>query len=256
MRKQWQLKWRHCMFTMALAFAQPVLAQTPSMSFVMENFPPFIQDDNGNGAGPFPEVVRAVCDAMKVKCTLKVLPWRRAYAMAVSGLADGIFVLARTPAREQAFHFTDPVFQSSFAVFARQSAFNYTQPDDLKGFTVATYGPSAVSMEMQALAKTVPMHLEMEIDNQSVLRKLRAGRYPAPAVGVMNKEVGLYVIAQEKLTGLKVAGDLKPIAYGIGLSRNRVSDAQAERFNVALRELLKQGTVKAIADKYGLKPAS
>jgi polar amino acid transport system substrate-binding protein len=231
-------------------------AQAQSMAFVMENFPPFIQDDNGRGIGPFPEVVRAVCDSMKIQCTLKVLPWRRAYAMASTGAVDGIFVLARTPEREHAFHFTDPVFQSSFAVFARQSAFNYSQPRDLKSFTVATYGPSAVSREMEELAKTVPMRLEMEIDNQSVLRKLRAGRYPEPSVGVMNKDVGLYVIAQEKLTGLKVAGDFKPIAYSIGLSRNRVSDKQAERFNATLRELLKQGTVKSIAEKYSLKPAS
>jgi polar amino acid transport system substrate-binding protein len=121
---------------------------------------------------------------------------------------------------------------------------------------VATYGPSAVSREMQELSKTVPMHLEMEIDNQSVLRKLRAGRYPEPSAGVMNKDVGLYVIAQEKLTGLKVAGEFKPVAYSIGLSRNRVSDEQAERFNSALRVLLKEGKVKSIADKYGLKPAS
>ena len=64
-------------------------------------FPAFILDDNGKGAGPFPEVVRAVCDSMKIQCTLKVLPWRRAYAMAVTGVVDGIFVLARNPEREQ-----------------------------------------------------------------------------------------------------------------------------------------------------------
>jgi polar amino acid transport system substrate-binding protein len=217
MTRRWHLLWRSFTCVAALALAQPVMAQAQSMTFVMENFPPFVLDDNGKGAGPFPEVVRAVCDSMKIQCTLKVLPWRRAYAMAVTGVVDGIFVLARNPEREQSFHFSDPVFQSSFAVFARQAASAYAQPTDLKGFTVATYGPSAVSKEMQELAKTVPMHLEMEIDNQSVLRKLRAGRYPEPAAGVMNKDVGLYIVAQEKLTGLKIAGEFKPIAYGIGL---------------------------------------
>jgi polar amino acid transport system substrate-binding protein len=252
MIKQWHLTRRFCVFLVALAIPQSGNAQAQSMAFVMEHFPPFIQDDNGNGVGPFPEVVRAVCDSMKVKCTLKVLPWRRAYAMAVSGVVDGIFVLARTPEREHAFYFSDLVFQSSFAVFVRHPTFNYAQPQDLKGFTVATYGPSAVSREIQELAKTVPMHLEMEIDNQAVLRKLRAGRYPEPSAGVMNRDVGVYIIAQEKLSGLRIAGEFKPIAYGIGLSKNRVTEEQADRFNETLRMLLKQGTVKTIADKYGL----
>jgi polar amino acid transport system substrate-binding protein len=255
MTKRWRLILQSFTCMAALALAQPVTARTQSMAFVMEHFPPFIQDDNGNGVGPFPEVVRAVCDSMKVKCTLKVLPWRRAYAMAVSGVVDGIFVLARTPEREHAFYFSDPVFQSSFAVFVRNPTFNYAQPQDLKGLTIATYGPSAVSREMQELAKTVPMHLEMEIDNQAVLRKLRAGRYPEPSAGVMNRDVGAYIIAQEKLSGLRIAGEFKPIAYGIGLSKNRVTEEQSARFNETLRTLLKQGTVKTIADKYGLRPA-
>lgn len=256
MTQNWHGIWRNVLCASALVLAAQGAAHAQSMTFVMENFPPFIIDDKGEGKGPYPEVVRAVCSAMNIHCTFKLLPWRRAYAMAETGGADGIFVLARTPEREHAFFFSDPVFQSSFAVFARHPGFVYSQPQDLKGFTVATYGPSAVSKEMEKLSKSVPnMHLEMEIDNPSVLRKLRAGRYPEPAAAVMNKEVGQYVITREKLTGLRVAGEYKPIAYVIGLSRNRVSEEQAERFNRTLRELIKQGTVKIIADKYGMTPA-
>lgn len=251
------LNWRSLLLVAAVALAPARTAQAESMTFVMEDFPPYIVEDHGRGAGPFPEVVRAVCDAMKIQCTFKLLPWRRAYAMAETGSVDGIFVLARTPEREKLFHFTELVFHSSFVVFARESAYSYSAPQDLSGLTVATYGPSAVSREMQILSKTVPgMRLEMEIDNRLVLRKLRARRYPEPAAAVMNREVGLRLIAQEKLTGLKIAGEYKPISYGIGLSRKKVRQEQAERFNGALRELIKQGTVKAIADKYGITPAS
>jgi polar amino acid transport system substrate-binding protein len=229
----------------------------PTMNFVMEHFPPYIVDDNkGSGTGPFPELVRAVCDAMKIECTFKLLPWRRAYAMAEGGTAHGIFVLARTPEREKLFHFTDMVFQSSFVVLTRESAFSYAQPSDLGGFTIATYGPSAVSREMQELARKVPhVRLELEVDNRLVLRKLVAGRYPEPAAAVINRDVAEQLIAEEKLLGLKTAGEYKPVSYAIGLSRKKVSAEQAERFNAALRELVKQGVVKAIADKYKVKPA-
>ncbi len=244
------------LFIAALSLAPLAAAQTTSMTFVMEDFPPFIVDNHGRGTGPFPEVVHAICASLNIQCTLRLLPWRRAYAMAEAGSVDGIFVLARTTEREQWFFFTEPVFQSSFDVFVRDSGFTYAHPQDLSGFTVVTYGPSAVSKEMQDLSKTVPnMHLEMEVDNRMVLRKLRAGRYPEPAAAVMNREVGVQLIAEEKLTGIKIAGEYKPIAYGIGLSRKRVSKEQAEQFEGALRELISQGAVKAIADKYGLKPA-
>ncbi len=252
----WRLIWQNFIFLPALILAPPCAAQTQSMTFVMENFPPFIVDDHGSGSGPFPEVVRAACDAMKIQCTLKLLPWRRAYSMAEAGAVDGIFVLARNAEREKIFHFTDPVFQSSFVVISRKTEFAYAQPQDLNGLTVATYGPSAISKEMNDLAKTLPsIRLEMEIDNGTVLRKLRAGRYSEPAAAVMNKDVALQLIAQEKLSGLKIAGEYKQVAYGIGMPRNRVSAEQAERFNRTLRELMTQGTVKAIADKYGIKAA-
>lgn len=254
---RWRSIWRSFTYAAVLTTLAPGLAQARPMTFVMESFPPFIVDDHGRGAGPFPEVVRAICDSMKIQCTLKLLPWRRAFAMAEAGTVDGIFVLARNAEREKTFRFTDLVFDSSFVVFARESAFVYTQPQDLHGMTVATYGPSAVSQEMLDVAKTVPnVHLKIEIDNRVVLRKLHAGRYPEPAAAVMNKDVGLQLLAEEKLTGIRIAGEYKPISYGIGLSRKKVSKEQAERFNGALRDLIQQGTVKAIANKYGMQPAA
>ncbi len=223
----------------------------------MEYFPPFIDDDDkGGGTGPFPDVVRAVCEATKIDCTLKLLPWRRGYAMAEAGTVDGIFVLARTAEREKLFHFTDMVFQSSFVVMVRESAFTYSQPQDLSGYTVVTYGPSAVSQAMQDLASGVPrVRLELEVDNRTVLRKLLAGRYTQPAAAVINRDVALQLITEDKLAGLKIAGEYKPVSYAIGLSRKKVSKEQADRFNAALRELVKQGTVKASAEQYNVKAA-
>jgi polar amino acid transport system substrate-binding protein len=251
-----RLRWRKLLGIAVLALALPAAAQVPTMNFVMESFPPFIVDDQAQGTGPFPDIVRAVCASMKIECSFKLLPWRRAYAMAEAGMADGIFVLARTAEREKLFHYSDAVMQSSFVVFTSDPAFSYAKPLDLNGHTVVTYGPSAVSQEMHHLSKAIPtMRLEMEVDNRTVLRKLHAGRYVAPTVAVMNKDVGLQIIAEEKLSSLRVAGEYKPVSYGIGLSRKKVSKEKADKFNAALRELIKQGAIKAIADKYGLKAA-
>ena len=76
--------------------AAPVQAE--SMTFTMEHFPPFNADDNGMTIGPFPDIVRATCAALKIQCVIETYPWRRAYRLVEEGQADGIFVLLRTPA--------------------------------------------------------------------------------------------------------------------------------------------------------------
>jgi polar amino acid transport system substrate-binding protein len=250
---------RHFILSAILCAAIMPRAQAQTvMSFVMEPFPPFVGLDKGAPSGPFPDVVRAVCAAIQAQCKFESLPWRRAFVMAEMGNVDGILVLVHTVEREKNFYFTEPVIQSSYALFVRTgTALSYSAPKDLAGYTIAAYGPSGTSAAAEELAKHVAgLRLEIEVDNQAVLRKLDGGRYQQPAAAVMNRDVGLSMIAQQKITGLKVAGEMRRVDYAIGLSRKRVAPELAERFNAALRDLVKKGTVKAIADKYGLKAAN
>src|SRR5712691_6711719 len=106
----------------AILIALAGVAHAESMTFVMEPLAPFTFDEKGVAQGPFPDIVREVCESMKIQCTLEVYPWRRAFAMAQSGLVEGILVFLRTPEREQDFYFTDPVLQTSFALFVSRSS--------------------------------------------------------------------------------------------------------------------------------------
>ncbi len=237
----------------ATASAQPL----GPLHFVMEPLPPFVVDDKGKPSGPYYEAVALACTQLKLSCKFEILPWRRAYVLAEKGLVDGIFVLARNAERERDFYFSDPLIQSAYAVFTRQSStLRYSQPNHLDNWTVAAYGPSGTSLVAEELAKLAAhMRVEIEVDNQSVLRKLAAGRYGERGAAVLNRDVGNYLIAIDGIGGLRVAGEIKRIDYAIGLSRKRLSAAQAEQFNAALRELQRHGKIKAIADKYGLRPA-
>ena len=62
-----------------------------------------------------------------------------------------------------------------------------------------------------------------------------------------------FCLAQD--AGIKAVGDIKRIEYTIGLSRKKMDEKQAEKFNAALRGLIRNGTVKAIVEKYGMRPA-
>lgn len=243
------------MFVWLGAAALPGVQAQSAMTFVMEPFPPFVSLDKGEATGPVPEVVRAVCAAIQTPCKFESLPWRRAFVMAELGQVDGIFVFVHTLEREKDFYFTDPVIQSGYALFVRQpSRLSYTGPKDVSGYTVAAYGPSGTSSAAEEIAKTSPgMRLEIEVDNNAVLRKLSAGRYTEPAAGFVNRDVGKLLIDQQKYSNLRLAGEAKRIDYAIGLSRKRMTQEQADRFILALRELIRKGTVKAIVEKHGLK---
>ena len=243
----------------------PVLCLQPSlplraaeplpMTFAMQVFPPFITNDNGRQAGFFPDTLRAVCAAMHATCTMEIYPWRRAYAMVLSGSVDGILMLLNTPQRQVDLYMSPAIIQTSYALYAQQqNALRYSVPSDLTGYTVAAYGPSGTSYAAEGLVQRAPgARLEVEIDNPTALRKLRMGRYGAKAVVVINHDLALQLMKPEGDTGLKHVGELQKIEYHIGLSRKKLPQQQVDAFNTTLTDLLRDGTVAAIAKKYGLK---
>jgi len=237
------------------AFGGAASAQgTASMTFVMDPFPPFTYEENGRAAGPMSDTIQAACDELKLQCKLEIYPWRRALKMAEEGAVDGIYAIADIPERRHFFHLTPPIVESAYAVFAhRNSALAYARPSDLDGYTVASYGPSAASHAAETLAKGVPsVKLVVEIDNTTLLRKLSSQRYGELGVAVANVDVGNWLIHQQHIPDLKVAGLISKVEYCIGLSRARVSEKQADEFNAALRKLLKAGKVRQIAERHGV----
>jgi polar amino acid transport system substrate-binding protein len=227
------------------------------MTFVMQSFPPFAFEEQGQAQGPFPEALFAVCEAMKVDCRLTVYPWRRALRLAENGSVDGILAIQKIDDRAQHFYLTDAVMYSSYGLYVSQgSALHDASAAHLAGYTVGAYGPSATSRAAAEMLKSVPSaRLELELDNLTVLKKLSAQRYGEKGAAVVNVDVANYLIKQDGLTRLKLTGEIRQIAYMIGLSKNRVSRAQAQRFRTALRRLRDNGTLQKIAEKYGLRAA-
>lgn len=240
-----------------VALFVPVRAAEPlPMTFAMQIFPPFISVENGLQSGFFPDTLRAVCATMHASCTMEVYPQRRAYAMALGGGVDGILMLLNTPQRQVDLYMGPAIIQTAYALYAQQqNPVRYTAPADLAGYTVAAYGPSGTSYAAEGLVNRIPgARLEVEIDNPTALRKLRMGRYGAKAVVFINHDLALHLMRQEGDAGLKQVGELQKIEYHIGLSRKKLPLQQVEAFNATLQQLLRDGTIAAIAKKYGLKP--
>lgn len=205
------------------------------------------------------EVVQAVCTRLGWDCSVEVFPWRRALRMAESGAVDGIFSVLKNPEREAAFYVSEMVVETAYGFFvSERSSFFYRAPGDLEGFTVGVYGPSGTSAVLaEMLTPGLVKQVVVDIANVNVLKKLAAGRYGDEhrVVAAINLDVGRYLVANEGISGIRPAGDFKKVAYGIGLSRQKVSEAQFGEFNAALQELIRQGKVREILRRHGLKAA-
>ena len=121
-------------------------ASTPEMTFVMDPFPPFTYEENGVAAGPLSDVIRAVCEVIRARCRLETYPWRRALKMGEEGMVDGLYAVADIPERKHFFYVSPPIVESAYGIFVHESStLDYQRPEDLAGYTVGAYGPSAAS---------------------------------------------------------------------------------------------------------------
>ncbi|WP_019340443.1 substrate-binding periplasmic protein [Stutzerimonas stutzeri] len=245
-------------------FAVPTSAT--EWKFVTEDFPPFTyafegisHTDSGihQANGPLVEIVQAVCKHLHRDCTILVHPWRRALRLAEQGEVDGIFTVVRTPQREQAFHITRMLVTSRYSVFARgTSSFIYSQPRDLASRMIGVYGPSGTSYLLSQRIKPVAgVDIQLIANNRRLLNMLDSGRFGEEGLAVLNQDVAWHLIEEERLDGLREAGQFAAVSYGIGLSRKRISESQFDAFEQALDALIADGTVPEILRRHQLEPA-
>lgn len=237
----------------------PALADDLPLHFVTEPFPPYTYAVKDKAAGPMVDVLQAVCEQLKRSCKIEVLPWRRALSLAQRGIVDGIFTVVDTPERRTAFHLSLPVIDARYALFAQAGAdFRFDgDRQALKGRTIGVYGPSGSSYALEQLVEGVPdVSTVLEYDNSTVLRKLAAGRYGAQGLVLINEAVALDLIRSEKLSGLQAAGTVKQFSYFFGLSRSRLTTADARQFDVALAALCSSGRTAALLKPYAVPAAA
>lgn len=233
-------------------------------TFVTEDFPPFSYPQAGQlpaqnatpGAGPFVEIIEQACARLGHRCRVDVLPWRRALSLAEQGEVEGIFTVVDAPERREHFYISRMLVGARYSLFTReQTPLEYRSPVDLNGYHIGVYGPSGTALMLESLLRqSDDATLEMETDNPRALRKLAAGRYGERGAVLMNHDVALFLQLQEGITGLREAGTVKRIAYGIGLSPLRVSEAEFNAFDRTLGELQREGQVAAILKRHGLQP--
>jgi len=236
-----------------LAVATPPAVATELILNTQE-FAPFNYEAGGQAAGPAAEVIRRICAEMKITCTMRVLPWRRAQQEVQDGKAHGMFVIGWNPARAKWLHFSPPLLHTEYGFFVREdNPLRFQQNADVKGYTVGVYGPSNTATALEAIKTELgDLSIDMTPDDEAAFKKLSLGRVRAV---FSNRDVGHDLLRKLGITNVRYAGRQQGLKYYIGFSQQATDRAVVDQFNATFRALHTQGVIAEILRRYRMEPA-
>lgn len=247
--------WHSIFFIFAIILSNNTVAK--QLFFVAEDLPPFSYATSGNPDSPFGalhDIFKLACQSAKISCKVQVFPWRRTYHMALSGEADGVVFMLPTAERGENFLFSSPIVTSGYSFFAdKDNIFSYKNGRDLDKKLIVVYGPSGISNVVADLADKNNATVLIEVSNDIILKKFKAGRYPDGTILAMNSDVGNRLIDEIKIPELKNAGTFQSVKYSIAFSKKSKNLSVKDSLFKIVDEMNKNGETSKILSKYGLK---
>jgi len=159
-----------------LFFLLPVTSG-PARDFtiISEENPPFNFTKDGVLTGSSTEVVREIMRRLNHPAGIQVLTWARAYQLALTQPNVVLFSTARTPERENLFHWVGPIYKVHYGFYARAgSRQQLTSLDDAKKVgAIATYKDDVREQLLKSQGFT---NLDSSKSPVSNLKKLLSGR--------------------------------------------------------------------------------
>jgi polar amino acid transport system substrate-binding protein len=231
-----------------------VPARAAELILNTQDFAPFSYEANGAVAGPAADIIRRVCADIKVTCTLRLLPWRRAQQEVQDGQAHGMFVIGWNAPRAKWLHFSPPLMTTEYGFFVRAGdALAFKQNSDIKGYTVGVYGPSNTATALDKIkAEVTDLTIDMTPDDEAAFKKLALGRVGAV---YSNRDVGYDLLRKLDIKNVRYAGRQQSLKYYVGFSQKVTDKKVVDEFSAAFRTLHKQGVIQEILVRYRMDPA-
>lgn len=226
------------------AMAQPS-AGTP-LRLVTEDYAPYAwKSDSGALRGVSTDIVRELMQRAQVPVSApEILPWARAYSIALRTPDACLFSTVRNPARERQFRWIGPITQLEWVFFAREDlAIKLTGLEQVRGYTVGSYLGNAMVEKLRAKGLQVE---EASADSANP-KKLLLGRIDLWVVGRMS---GLYQIHKLGLSGLKMIYRIErePMYLACNLAMPK---EEASRLSEILRQMRRDKVLERIHAAYG-----
>ncbi|PCR94278.1 amino acid ABC transporter [Pseudomonas sp. FW215-R2] len=230
----------------SLAFSAGAMAETLKMG-IEAAYPPFNNKDaSGNVVGFDKDIGDALCAKMKVECSVVTSDWDGIIpALNAKKFDFLISSMSITDERKQAVDFTDPYYSNKLQFIAPKNVDFKTDKAALKG--------KVIGAQRATLAGTFledhfgdDITVKLYDTQENAYLDLTSGRLD----GILaDKYVNYEWLKSDAGKAYEFKGDPVEESDKIGIAV-RKGDAIREKLNVALKEIVADGTYKKINDKY------
>jgi polar amino acid transport system substrate-binding protein len=235
-------------FTFTLLAALP--AQARKLLLAATEYPPYYSESLDRG-GPVAELTVSALRNAGYEVEVRFMPWARALRLGEQGKVDGLIGVWRSPERERAFFYSEPVVSNRIVLCRRGTSGpdrftnweairpfmvgvvrGYANPE---GLAAAGVGTEAVTDDLQNLRKLMAGHIDLALIDSRVEQYL-AKRHLGPTAALIDC---LQPPVQEHPQYLVV-------------SRSTVGgEAIVAGFNEQMQRLRRSGEFKGIASRWG-----
>ena len=236
------------LFILVIFIPQPLPAE--KLTILTENLPPLNYVENGKLVGSSVEIVEEIQRRVGSVEPIQVYPWARAYKMALEEENVILFGMTYTEDRSDLFKWVGPLAAKRDILLARKDApFSIAGLEDAK--KVGRIGTLRDDIRGQLLEKQGFTNLEPVSDEQQNARKLALGRidlwaYKKPGFRVVCK------LADVDPDQFVEVASIKESELKIAFSK-KTSDSIVEQWQKAFEEMVRDGTVGKIKDKWNIE---
>ncbi|OZG73818.1 amino acid ABC transporter substrate-binding protein [Hahella sp. CCB-MM4] len=232
----------------ALSIFYPI-TNAASLTFNTQDFRPFTYQQDDIVAGPGAELVELICQSAGFDCSINLMNWGQAQQEAKDKKVDGLFVIGWNEKRSEWLHYSLPIINTQYGFFVQESNTKaYTTLTSFADHIVGVFGPSNTSKSLEKIQKAVPsLKISMAPDDLISFQMLSDGKVEAV---YSNRDVGLEILKQLKISNVRYAWRHKTLNYYIGFVKHHTSRRIINDFNKTLKTLYRSGEAQKILAKY------
>ncbi|PHR01354.1 MAG: hypothetical protein COB29_14760 [Sulfitobacter sp.] len=234
------------LFCSGLLMAKDVLVVNtyPSVAYINEQ---------GEVDGPVAAVIREVCRRMGQRVKFTFTPIQRMFERLKYREADAAFNMSYNEERAKKWYYSKPVHRVFYSVFTLKShPLNYQSRNNLKGYTIVTYGPTNMSKKVEKFAAKIPGAKVIILHNyETAFRMLAAGRFGEKTVVYAPDTIGFGVLKKLDLKNhIRFAGnDIKNLYYVVFV-KDIMEKSFVDEFNRVLMKVHADGKMAEIYKRY------
>lgn len=209
----------------------------------------YLEDDaSSEASGVAVDITRALATHLGRPIQIKAMDWPTAQALVARGEADALIQMNETEERRKIYDFSDPLLESQFSIFVHTDRVGISGFSSLRGVRV---GAEAAGLPWKTMEKDSRIHLVVIPNFVEGFKLLNEGRIDAV---VVDYRVGSYVLAENNIRSIRVAGD--PIAFSSSAFAVKKGNSELLRaINDAMRTIRADGTYQRILDEWRPKEA-